>query len=64
MMNAVARHTLKLVGIEQRDELNATVDENQLKTMITESRSEGLLDAEEHARLSKALRSVAPSPKS
>ena len=57
MMNAVARHTLKLVGIEQRDELNATVDENQLKTMITESRSEGLLDAEEHARLSKALRS-------
>lgn len=56
LMNAVARGTLKLMGIEQRDELDSTVDEDQLKTMITESRSEGLLDAEEHARLHKALR--------
>ncbi len=56
LMNWVARITLKLFGIEQRDELDATVDPLQLKTMISESRSEGLLDAEEHARLSKALR--------
>lgn len=55
-MNMIARMTLRLFGIEQRDELDSTVDENQLKTMISESRSEGLLDAEEHARLNKALR--------
>ncbi|MFP7365815.1 hemolysin family protein [Corynebacterium callunae] len=56
-MNWVARITLKAFGIEQKDELDSTVDPEQLASMISESRSEGLLDAEEHARLSKALRS-------
>lgn len=56
-MNGVARITLKLFGIEQKDELDSTVDQSQLATMISESRSEGLLDAEETARLRKALRS-------
>ncbi|WJZ02581.1 hemolysin family protein [Corynebacterium freiburgense] len=56
-MNWMARITLKLFGIEQKDELDASVNPEQLATMITESRSEGLLDAEEHARLNKALRS-------
>lgn len=55
-MNWVARMTLRAFGIEQKDELDATVDPHQLATMISESRSEGLLDAEEHARLDKALR--------
>lgn len=55
-MNWIARITLRAVGIEQKDELDSTVDQRQLATMISESRSEGLLDAEEHARLNKALR--------
>lgn len=56
-MNWMARITLRMFGIEQKDELEAAVDPEQLATMITESRSEGLLDEEEHARLNKALRS-------
>ncbi len=56
-MNWVARITLRAFGVEQKDELDSTVDPEQLATMISESRSEGLLDAEEHARLSKALHS-------
>ncbi|APT84717.1 hemolysin family protein [Corynebacterium aquilae] len=55
-MNWMAGVTLKMFGIEQKDELDSTVNPKQLASMITESRSEGLLDAEEHARLKKALR--------
>ena len=57
MMNWMARVTLRLFGIEQKEELDTTVNPQQLATMIRQSRSEGLLDAEEHARLNKALRS-------
>lgn len=55
-MNWIARVTLRAFGVEQKDELDATVNPSQLQNMISESRSEGLLDAEEHARLHKALR--------
>lgn len=58
-MNHMARLTLKMFGIEQRDELDSTVNQQELASMIRESRSEGLLDAEESARLAKALRSDA-----
>ena len=57
LMNWIARITLRAFGIEQKDELDSTVDETQLAFMIKESREEGLLDAEETLRLSKALRS-------
>ncbi|AJE33150.1 MAG: HlyC/CorC family transporter [Corynebacterium humireducens] len=56
-MNWIARMTLRAFGIEQKDELDTTVDEAQLAFMIKESRAEGLLDAEETLRLSQALRS-------
>ncbi len=55
-MNWIARITLRAFGVEQKDELDSTVDQEQLASMISESRLEGLLDEEEHARLSKALR--------
>ena len=55
-LNWVARKTLGLFGIEQKDELESTVDQQQLASMIQESREEGLLDAEETVRLAKALR--------
>lgn len=57
LMNWIARHTLKAFGIEQKDELDSSINTEQLAIMVSESRSEGLLDAEEHARLAKALRS-------
>ena len=56
-MNWIARITLRAFGIEQKDELDSTVDEAQLAFMIKESREEGLLDAEETQRLYQALRS-------
>lgn len=56
VMNWLARISLRAVGIEQKDELDSAVDPDQLVTMLSESRSEGYLDAEEHARLNKALR--------
>lgn len=56
-MNWIARMTLRAFGIEQKDELDSTVDEAQLAFMIRESRAEGLLDDEETLRLSQALRS-------
>lgn len=55
-MNWIARITLKAFGIEQKDELDSTVDPHQFATMISESHSEGLIDAEEHERLDNALR--------
>lgn len=55
-LNWLARKTLLLFGIEQRDELESTVDQDQLASMIQESSEEGLLDAEETARLANALR--------
>ena len=60
-MNWVARKTLAAFGIEQRDELESTVDQEQLATMIRESSEEGLLDAEETRRLANALRTESRS---
>lgn len=54
-LNWLARITLHAFGVEQRDELDTTVDQEQLATMIAESRAEGFLDEEEHVRLKKAL---------
>ncbi len=56
-LNELARWTLHLMGVEQRDELDSTVDQEQLANMIEESRQEGLLDAEETVRLANALSS-------
>ena len=55
--NWVARHTLRRFGIEQKDELDATVNTDELASMIAESKQEGLLDDEEHSRLTLALSS-------
>ncbi|MBC6796918.1 hypothetical protein CRD18_04770 [Corynebacterium sp. LK31] len=58
LFNWMARHTLKLFGIEQHDELDTTVDSTELASMIAESRQEGLLDSEEHVRLRRTLASA------
>ena len=55
--NWVARHTLAWFGVIQKDELDSTVNTDELASMIAESRQEGLLDDEEHSRLNRALSS-------
>jgi CBS domain containing-hemolysin-like protein len=50
-----AHVTLRAVRVEPKTELENTVSAIELSEMIAESRSEGLLDPEEHMRLSRAL---------
>jgi CBS domain containing-hemolysin-like protein len=47
--------TLRAFGVEAKNELENTVSTIELSEMIAESLSEGLLDPEEHKRLSRAL---------
>jgi CBS domain containing-hemolysin-like protein len=51
-----ARAILRMVRVEAKTELENTVSTVELSQMIAESLSEGLLDPEEHNRLSRALR--------
>jgi CBS domain containing-hemolysin-like protein len=51
----LARISLRLVGVKAKTELENSVSMIELSEMIAESRSEGLLDPEEHSRLSRAL---------
>lgn len=53
--NWCANATLRSFGVEPRDELDITVSTVELSEMIAESLSEGLLDPEEHTRLTRAL---------
>jgi hypothetical protein len=50
-----ARTVVRALGVEPKNELENTVSMVELAEMIAESRSEGLLDPEEHTRLSRAL---------
>ncbi|BBY30092.1 hemolysin family protein [Mycolicibacterium sediminis] len=53
--NWCANSTLRALGVEPKDELDVTVSTVELSEMIAESLSEGLLDPEEHTRLTRAL---------
>jgi len=53
--NWCANTTLRTFGVEPKDELDITVSTVELSEMIAESLSEGLLDPEEHGRLTRAL---------
>jgi CBS domain containing-hemolysin-like protein len=50
-----ARTVVRALGVEPKTELENAVSMVELAEMISESRSEGLLDPEEHTRLSRAL---------
>lgn len=50
-----AKLVVRALGVEPKTELENTVSMVELAEMIAESRSEGLLDPEEHMRLSRAL---------
>lgn len=53
--NRCANVTLRALRVRTRDELDITVSSVELSEMIAESVSEGLLDSEEHTRLTRAL---------
>jgi CBS domain containing-hemolysin-like protein len=53
--NRCTSATLKVLRVRPRDELDITVSTVELSEMIAESVSEGLLDPEEHTRLTRAL---------
>ncbi|MFE6861240.1 hemolysin family protein [Nocardia sp. NPDC057668] len=53
--NMAANLSLRALRIEPKDELDATVSSVELAEMFGESHSEGLLDEEEHRRLTQAL---------
>jgi CBS domain containing-hemolysin-like protein len=53
--NWCANAVLRIFGIQPKDELDVAISTVELSEMIAESRSEGLLDAEEHLRLTRAL---------
>ncbi|WP_167479363.1 hemolysin family protein [Nocardia arthritidis] len=55
LYNLAANLSLRMLRVEPKDELQATVSSVELAEMIGESRSEGLLDEEEHRRLTQAL---------
>ncbi|MCW2622036.1 MAG: hypothetical protein JWL64_1638 [Frankiales bacterium] len=55
LLNALANAGLKLVGVEPKDELTSSYSPDELADIIAESRQEGLLDSDEHERLSGAL---------
>ena len=50
-----ARTVVRAMGIQPKTELENAVSMVELAEMIAQSRSEGLLDLEEHTRLSRAL---------
>lgn len=54
--NWCANAVLRMLRVEPKDELDITVSTTELSEMIAESVSEGLLDQEEHTRLTRALR--------
>ncbi|AUH68929.1 MULTISPECIES: hemolysin family protein [Gordonia] len=56
--NALANISLRAMRVEPKDELATTVNEAELADMIGESRELGLLDADEHERLTRALTTV------
>ncbi|MGA9375870.1 MAG: hemolysin family protein [Mycobacterium sp.] len=53
--NWAANATLRALRVQPKDELDVTVSTVELSDMIAESLSEGLLDREEHTRLTRAL---------
>ena len=53
--NLCANLVLRALRVEPKDELSSTVSADELSEMILESRTEGLIDEEEHRRLRQAL---------
>jgi CBS domain containing-hemolysin-like protein len=55
LLNVTAYGLLRLVGVSPREEMTSSYSPEELADIIAESRSEGLLEPEEHERLAGAL---------
>lgn len=55
MLNATANLTVRLFGIEPRDELESTVSLEELETLIHSSRRSGLLPEEDFSLLARSI---------
>ncbi|HEU0103739.1 MAG TPA: hemolysin family protein [Mycobacteriales bacterium] len=55
LLNAIANGGLRVLHVEPKDELTSSYTPEELAEIIGQSRSEGLLDRDEHERLSSAL---------
>ncbi len=58
LFNMMANGVLRLVGVEPRDELEASFTSGELADLIAESSREGLLDDDETQRLARTLSSM------
>ena len=58
LFNLMANAVLRLVGVQPRDELEASLTSGELADLIAESGREGLLDADESRRLTRTLSSA------
>jgi CBS domain containing-hemolysin-like protein len=58
LFNLMANGVLRLIGIEPKDELEASFTSGELADLIAESGREGLLDDDESRRLARTLSSV------
>jgi CBS domain containing-hemolysin-like protein len=58
LLNAVANATLRLFGVEPKDEIESAHTPEELANMIADSRREGLLEPSEHRRLTQTLSSA------
>ncbi|MFT4126896.1 MAG: hemolysin family protein [Gordonia sp. (in: high G+C Gram-positive bacteria)] len=56
--NLLANLGLRALRVQPKDELDSTVSAVELAQLLGESAEEGLIDAEEHARLNRALQSL------
>ena len=59
VLNWVANHVLRLFGVQPRDELESGYSPDELANLIADSSREGLLDSQEHRRLTQTLATVA-----
>jgi CBS domain containing-hemolysin-like protein len=55
LVNALAGAVLSLFKVEQRDEVASTFNAEEVASLVSESRREGLLDKDEHELLTGAL---------
>lgn len=54
-LNWIANHVLRAFGVEPKDELETAYTSDELANMIADSSREGLLDSQEHRRLTQTL---------
>jgi CBS domain containing-hemolysin-like protein len=54
-LNAMANATLRLLGVTPQDEVSTAATDEDVADLVDEARREGLMDAEEHARVAHSL---------